>query len=540
MNLESSLKQSAGENVDTSTVLSQSMNVLYGQQNDLDELADLSLPDSVPDSESRSGSQSLNVERMNDAQSRDADTNGMPQWAKGMCKQLDCIQKQLTSQIETQNRRWASVENQLQDQNTRMTNIESQVSQIGSLKQKVVDIDRELVLTRDDQKNMKRLVDEHEKGLQYHTQVNDDLTDKNNELSQKIDELTEKYDYLLKQQAAINMKQANTDEKMTDVRWRLMRENLIFTGFAESAVDPNHEDCETKVKDFIRDELHIDKDILFDRVHRLGRYSPTARYPRGIIASFTFYSDKELVRRAAPEKLMGSRFRVKEHFPQEIEEKRKLLYGPAKAARQNTNNKVTLVRDKLYVNGKQFIPGWSDQEIQPPNYSGSAATPMQNRPSNSEPQMQFGQFEQRQRQTGTRPKTQFQQQGSVGRGAGRGRGAWQRNRASSSGSFRGRDGNRNGRYDFSFDRGDNRNGQNDFSFGSNIPTFNRYSGLRNEELIWPSNEENGRPWDRQTTGAEKRKPTSPVDTDISTKRQTEYTNGTDTRRIPMNLDQTRD
>ena len=66
-----------------------------------------------------------------------------------------------------------------------------------------------------------------------------------------------------------------------------------------------------------------------------------------------------MVRQAAPLCLIGTRLRVKKHFPPETEEKRKLLYSEAKIARQNTN-KVKLVRDKLYVNGQQFILGWSD------------------------------------------------------------------------------------------------------------------------------------------------------------------------------------
>lgn len=418
MNLENHsncLKQGPDSNIDTPTILSQSMNVLYGQQNDFDEITD----HRSPDYENGSSNQSLSGENMNSVQiqSRDSDANGMPQWAKGMCKQLDCIQKQLTSQTETQNRRWATVENQLQNQNVRMTSIESQVSQIGVLQNKVAEIDCDVILMKADHKSMREKVEEHDKSLQYHSQVSDDLIEKNIELSQKVDDLSDKYDYLLKQQASINIKQTSTDEKLIDLQWRSMRENLLFTGLSESAVYPNNENCESKIKEFIRNELHIEKNILFDRVHRLGRYSPAQRFPRPIVAKFTYYADKELVRRAAPANLIGSRFRVKEHFP---------------------------------------------------------------------------------------------------RGA----------RASSSGYLR--------------ERGQFGNGPNDLTFGSNIPTRNRYDGLRNDEPVWSTNDERDNPWDRQTTFAGKRKPTSPVDTDISTKRQTEYTNDTSTQRISMDYEHSLD
>ena len=80
---------------------------------------------------------------MNSAQnqSRDSDINGMPQWAIGTCKQLDTIEKQLSSQTETQNKRWTKVESQLENQNTRMTNSEAQISQTGALQQKVTETD---------------------------------------------------------------------------------------------------------------------------------------------------------------------------------------------------------------------------------------------------------------------------------------------------------------------------------------------------------------------------------------------------------------
>ena len=49
-----------------------------------------------------------------------------------------------------------------------------------------------------------------------------------------------------------------------------------------------------------------------------------------------------MVRQAASKYLMGTRFRVKEHFPPEIEETMKRLYGEARIGRQNANNKLIL------------------------------------------------------------------------------------------------------------------------------------------------------------------------------------------------------
>lgn len=62
---------------------------------------------------------------------------------------------------------------------------------------------------------------------------------------------------------------------------------------------------------------------------------------------------------------------MNEQFPSEIENRRKALYPEAKRARQNKNNEVKLVRDKLYINGRQFIPKASnDQPYSQQNASG--------------------------------------------------------------------------------------------------------------------------------------------------------------------------
>ena len=105
------------------------------------------------------------------------------------------------------------------------------------------------------------------------------------------------------------------------MQWRSMRENLIFIGLAESTDSSRVSDsCENMVKDFIRTELKIEQEISLDRAHRIGLYSRFKQFPRPIVAKFTLYKEKELVRTAASQCLVGSRFRVKEQFPVEIEQ----------------------------------------------------------------------------------------------------------------------------------------------------------------------------------------------------------------------------
>ena len=99
--------------------------------------------------------------------------------------------------------------------------------------------------------------------------------------------------------------------------------------------------------------MKIDKPIEFDRVHRLGRYEFGRKNPRPIIVKSERFKDKEYVRQSTPEALYGTKYAVREQYPQEIEEKRKPLYPEAKEARQDKDNRVRLVCDKLYVNEQE-------------------------------------------------------------------------------------------------------------------------------------------------------------------------------------------
>ena len=121
------------------------------------------------------------------------------------------------------------------------------------------------------------------------------------------------------------------------------------------------------------------------------------------VCRFENYKDKEYVRMAAPMALAGKRYSVREQFPPEIEEKRKLLYPIAKRARENKNNIVKLVRDKLYVNGKE-----TDLENVPP--SDSVIFQRNERQPYSSYTNELRQVPQRQRETPTTQRYQPQQQ----------------------------------------------------------------------------------------------------------------------------------
>ena len=93
------------------------------------------------------------------------------------------------------------------------------------------------------------------------------------------------------------------------------------------------------------------------------------RNPRPIVAKFERYSDRELIRKAGMDlnSNPNSKFKVREQFPREIEERRKLLYPVMyRLKRENQSNKVNLIRDKLYVNGRLYVPEYEQNYRLPP------------------------------------------------------------------------------------------------------------------------------------------------------------------------------
>ena len=184
-----------------------------------------------------------------------------------------------------------------------------------------------------------------------------------------------------------------------------MQENLLFFGIPEPEQQrpntvsneenpirrPEPENVEEQLRQFITSELRLEppesvSNIKFDRVHRLGpiRTERNAKVnPRPIIAKFERFSDRELVRKAGMEinRNPASKFKIREQFPKEIEDRRKMLYPAKYRLKNNPNNRVNLVRDKLYVNGRLYVPE-NDPEYKLPQPKSNFRPPLRtNTPS---------------------------------------------------------------------------------------------------------------------------------------------------------------
>ena len=141
-------------------------------------------------------------------------------------------------------------------------------------------------------------------------------------------------------------------ESVLDMQSRSMRDNLVFVGLEEG----KDEDCSRVLERFLHEQLHIEKTVECDRVHRMGAQRDDRQRPRPMVAKFTYYKDKDLVRKAGFENLKGTKFYINEQFPKEIEDRRRRLY-PVRRAAYQAGDKATLSVDKLYINGRLYVPG---------------------------------------------------------------------------------------------------------------------------------------------------------------------------------------
>ena len=145
-----------------------------------------------------------------------------------------------------------------------------------------------------------------------------------------------------------------------------MQENLIFFGLAEPLENDQKEETEIKLRDFLKTQVFTEEpevvdDIIFDRVHRLGGIRQNVRqHPRPIVTKFEKFTDRERVRKAGIEldkKKCG--YSIREQFPIEMENRRKQLCPVMRRFQENPANRVVLVIDKLYVNGKLYEPSYT-------------------------------------------------------------------------------------------------------------------------------------------------------------------------------------
>ncbi|KAK3093596.1 hypothetical protein FSP39_017876 [Pinctada imbricata] len=225
--------------------------------------------------------------------------------------------------------------------------IESKILQledsVGSLNRRVSDIETKSTDLENSVQFLSNTLDENRDKL-------NDLKDVRSLKSVKVDITRHENNMEYINRALDNMRRKNKEleENITDLRWRSMKNNLIFNGLPEN----RQENVVEHLRYFLDRQLGITKSISFGNVHRFGR--AMRGRPRPIVARFLFQDERELVLSNA-RMLRGTDFGIREQYPREIEEKRKQLY-PIERDFRRDGARTKMVRDKLYVDGRLYIP----------------------------------------------------------------------------------------------------------------------------------------------------------------------------------------
>ena len=135
---------------------------------------------------------------------------------------------------------------------------------------------------RRDVRHMNKKFDRLEKSVDAIKKDNKKLKAQNKELKERVDDLARTLDKL-------DRKSAEIESKNERLEAHSRRENLKFHGIPETDKE-TWEESESKVRDYIYEELEIDqRQIRIERAHRLG--SKTT--PKPIIVKFSFFKDKD-------------------------------------------------------------------------------------------------------------------------------------------------------------------------------------------------------------------------------------------------------
>ena len=102
------------------------------------------------------------------------------------------------------------------------------------------------------------------------------------------------------------------------------------------------------------------QNVKIDRAHRIGQPRPNKIRP--IVAKFSYFQDKETIKKAAAEKLRNSRYSVGDQYPVEIQQRRRKLVPVLKQA-QSKGKSAILVYDKLYINGSRYVEQSQDSNM---------------------------------------------------------------------------------------------------------------------------------------------------------------------------------
>ena len=286
-----------------------------------------------------------------------------PAWVAQMMQGLDIRLRQIDTHLIAQNAKWYNMGLSIQSQSDRMARIEHNIAEFNGVKSKVATLENTVKAIDNGVKRISDQVNIHQSKIQTQSEICEDARTASayskirvDDISAQVQQVLIDNDDLRRDNETMRSQLEKADRAIVDLQCRSMRDNLLFVGIHEPEyVENDPEDVEKTLDSFLAQEMNITDKIPFHRVHRMGTYESDDS-PRPIVAKFERFKDRELVRRAAPQTLRGKPFGVREQIPKVIEDRRKQLYPIMKKARSKQDNKVRLVRDKLFINSCEYVP----------------------------------------------------------------------------------------------------------------------------------------------------------------------------------------
>ncbi|KAK6181928.1 hypothetical protein SNE40_009705 [Patella caerulea] len=153
-------------------------------------------------------------------------------------------------------------------------------------------------------KEVKERVDEMDKGLDFingpfetNRQELHDIKLNVKDLKVTTNILQTRNEFTRTELTRLNTNVTEMRNTQIDLQMHSMNKNLIFTGIVEMA----DENTKSELNNFLHTIMGIEKNLVFNRVHRIGKQQPNKSRP--IIANFVFSKDRDLVRYEAPKTL---------------------------------------------------------------------------------------------------------------------------------------------------------------------------------------------------------------------------------------------
>ena len=300
--------------ISVSEILTQTNTLLYGEGGDTND-TDLGIEVLFSDSESK----------MADGKDKGKD--------KGTLSKTNSAEQEPSSVTEPTNR---DIMNCLLNICGRIEVVEKKLCVIEQLEKKIDNFERELKGIRVTMQEQTKHVDERISNVEEKV----DAADMSTVLITSRVEIIEKERESLKEEIAY-------------LKSQTMRNNLIFTGISEIGENESPHQTEEKLRCHLVDVMKLCEEFAqsfkLERVH-MSPSEPIRGKIRSIVAKFTFFKDRETVRKQWKE-LNGTNFNVFEQFPPEVVNKRRKLVPRMKEARRQCK-RSWIVYDTLYVDGK--------------------------------------------------------------------------------------------------------------------------------------------------------------------------------------------